>query len=129
MRIAIPSDKPGGMDAQRSEHFGHCDLFTILDIDDNNEVTDVTILNNNDHEAGGCMVPVVLIAEAKADAIVVGGIGARPMNGFVEKGITVYFSPLAASKTVKDIVESYKNNSLVKMHSDQVCKGSGDCHH
>ncbi len=32
MRIGIPSDRPGGLDAGVSAHFGHCDLFTAVEI-------------------------------------------------------------------------------------------------
>ena len=38
--VAVPSCAPGGIDAQISEHFGHCDLFTLVEID-NAEVTSV----------------------------------------------------------------------------------------
>ena len=30
-RIAIPSVNNGGLDGQRSGHFGHCDVFTLVD--------------------------------------------------------------------------------------------------
>ena len=31
-RIAIPSIEAGGLDGQRSGHFGHCDVFTLVDV-------------------------------------------------------------------------------------------------
>lgn len=31
-RIAIPSEGKGGLDGIRSGHFGHCDVFTIVDV-------------------------------------------------------------------------------------------------
>ena len=34
MRIAVPTDAPGGLDGKRSDHFGHCDVFTLVDIVD-----------------------------------------------------------------------------------------------
>lgn len=33
VKIAIPSDQPGGLEARVSEHFGHCDLYTIVEVD------------------------------------------------------------------------------------------------
>ncbi|MCP4680705.1 MAG: dinitrogenase iron-molybdenum cofactor biosynthesis protein, partial [Desulfobacterales bacterium] len=33
-RIAIPSVETGGLDGQRSGHFGHCDAFTLVDVED-----------------------------------------------------------------------------------------------
>jgi len=41
-RIAIPSEGKGGLDGQRSEHFGHCDAFTLVDVE-NGEISKVTM--------------------------------------------------------------------------------------
>ena len=55
--VAIPSDQPGGLFAQVSQHFGHCDLYTLVEIT-NGEVSKVSTLPNMPHEHGGCMAPV-----------------------------------------------------------------------
>ena len=34
LRLAIPSDLPGGLDAPRSGHFGRSPSFTIVDVVD-----------------------------------------------------------------------------------------------
>ena len=34
MKLAVPSMGEGGLEAERSGHFGHCDCFTIVDIVD-----------------------------------------------------------------------------------------------
>ena len=34
MKVAIPTMGQGGMDCERSGHFGHCDCFTVVDIQD-----------------------------------------------------------------------------------------------
>ncbi|MFT5699603.1 MAG: putative Fe-Mo cluster-binding NifX family protein [Desulforhopalus sp.] len=129
MRIAIPSNKPGGLEAGRSDHFGHCDIFTIVDLGENKEVKEVSTIANGDHEAGGCMTPVKVLQEAGAEAILVGGMGARPMQGFAGVGIDVYFADKNSMKTVGEVVTKFTEGQLPVMHSDQVCKGSGNCHH
>ncbi len=129
MRIAIPTNSPGGLDADRSEHFGHCDIFTMVDIDEKKEIIDVSIIKNGDHEAGGCMVPVKILQDAGAEAIIVGGMGARPMRGFTDAGIAVYFADRSSMKTVQQVVRGLTADQLPIMHADQVCKGSGNCHH
>lgn len=129
MRIAIPTNSPGGLQAQRSDHFGHCDIFTLVDIDDKQQIKDVTIIKNGDHEVGGCLVPVKILQDAGAEAIIVGGMGARPMRGFADVGITVYFADRGRLTTVQDVVDGLTTNALPVMHADQVCKGSGNCHH
>lgn len=88
MKLAVPSVGEGGLDAQRSAHFGHADCFTILTIENGAVALDGTIANPP-HEEGGCMRPVGILADAGIDAIVAVGMGMRPMQGFAAAGITV----------------------------------------
>ena len=88
LRIAIPSELPGGLDAQRSGHFGRCDCFTLVDVVDG-KVGEVEVLQNAPHVEGGCMAPVLVLAEHNVNAIVVDGIGGRPLMGFNQVGIAV----------------------------------------
>ncbi len=129
MRIAVPSNQPGGLAAERSDHFGHCDLFTVIDLDDHKQVSEVSTVANGDHEAGGCLVPVQLLHNASVQAIIVGGMGARPLQGFAEVGITVHFADHVAMKTVAEAVAGFAADRLPIMHPSQACKGAGSCHH
>ena len=88
-RIAVPSNGAGGLDGTRAGHFGHCDVFTFIDVE-NGEIKNVSVLQNEEHVQGGCMVPVNLLADNKVNALVVGGIGMRPLMGFKHVGIDVY---------------------------------------
>ena len=45
---------------------------------------------NAPHTEGGCMAPVLVLAEHNVDAIVVDGIGGRPLMGFNQVGIAVH---------------------------------------
>jgi predicted DNA-binding protein (UPF0251 family)/predicted Fe-Mo cluster-binding NifX family protein len=89
IRIAIPSEAPGGLEARRSGHFGRCECFTMVDVTDGT-VGEVAILDNAPHTEGGCLGPVTLLAEHNVDAIVVDGIGGRPLMGFNQVGIAVH---------------------------------------
>jgi predicted Fe-Mo cluster-binding NifX family protein len=129
MRVAIPTNAPGGLEAGRSGHFGHCDVFTVIDVSPDNAVADVTTIENIAHEAGGCMAPVNLLKEAGVEAIVVGGLGKRPMQGFSEAGISVYYADQEIVPDVKSVFENLVAKKLVVMHPEQVCKGSGNCRH
>lgn len=129
MRVAVPSNNPGGLEAERSDHFGHCDVFTLIEFTEDNSVGAVTTIVNGDHQAGGCMVPVSVLQKAGAQAIIVGGIGARPMRGFADAGIHVYFADRGSMQTVSDVIGGYAAGKLPLMHADQACKGSGNCHH
>jgi predicted Fe-Mo cluster-binding NifX family protein len=117
---------PGGLEAGRSGHFGHCDVFTVIEISPDNAVV---MIENSGHEAGGCMAPASLLKDAGVEAIVVAGLGRRPMLGFNEAGISVYYADQDNVPDVKSVFENLVANKLVVMHPEQVCKGSGDYHH
>ena len=121
-RIAIPSNGEGGLDGARSGHFGHCDVFTFVDVE-NGEIKEVSTLKNQEHVQGGCMVPVNLLAEHKVNALIVGGIGMRPLMGFKQVGIEVYHDEQRPE--IKPVVEDLIAGKLPAIRQDQVCGGGG----
>ncbi|MBF0202864.1 MAG: NifB/NifX family molybdenum-iron cluster-binding protein [Desulfamplus sp.] len=121
-RVAIPSEKDGGLDGIRSGHFGHCDVFTLVDVE-NGEIRNVSILQNREHVQGGCMVPVNLLSENKVNALVVGGIGMRPLMGFRQAGINVYHDAVRAE--IRPVVEDLIAGKLPLISDNQVCGGGG----
>ena len=88
-RVAVPSELPGGLEARRSGHFGRCECFTVVDLVDG-EISAVATLENAPHVDGGCMTPVIALAHHGVNAIVVDGIGGRPLQGFNQVGIAVH---------------------------------------
>ncbi|MCD6297520.1 MAG: NifB/NifX family molybdenum-iron cluster-binding protein [Deltaproteobacteria bacterium] len=121
-RIAIPSMGPGGLDGQRSGHFGHCDVFTMVDIE-NGEIKEVSTVPNESHVQGGCMVPVNLLAGHSVKALIVGGIGMRPLMGFKQVGIDVYYDETRPD--IRPVVEDLIAGKLPAIGDDQVCGGGG----
>ena len=121
-RIAVPSNGNGGLDATRSGHFGHCDVFTFIDVEDG-EIKKVSTIQNQEHVQGGCMVPVNFLAEQKVNALIVGGIGMRPLMGFRQVGIEVYHD--AERAEIRPVVEDLIAGSLPQIADDQVCGGGG----
>ncbi len=119
--IAIPSMGNGGMDGQRAGHFGHCDVFTLVDVEDG-AVKEVRTINNKEHVQGGCMVPVNLLAEHRVNALVVGGIGMRPLMGFRQVGIEVYHD--GQRPEIRPVVEDLIAGTLPQIEDDQVCGGA-----
>lgn len=128
LRIAVPSTAPGGLSAKRSEHFGHCDLFTLVDIADGS-VTGTQTVNNIAHGAGGCVKPVKLLRENNVHTIVVSGMGHKPLQRFAEAGIKVLFAPRNYSDDVQSLVDGVLKNDFSSMDEKQACKGQGKCHH
>jgi len=119
-RIAIPSIGSGGMDGQRSGHFGHCDVFTFVDVEDG-EIKRVSTIPNQSHVQGGCMVPVNLLSENNVTALIVGGIGMRPLMGFRQAGIAVYHDEIRPE--IKPVVEDLIAGNLNLIGDEQVCGG------
>lgn len=91
IKLAVPTMGEAGLSAERAGHFGHCDRFTIVTIEDGAVAEGTSVVENPPHEAGGCLRPVGLLADAGMDAIVAAGMGGRPLMGFNQAGITVYF--------------------------------------
>jgi predicted Fe-Mo cluster-binding NifX family protein len=121
-RIAVPSMEAGGLDGHRSGHFGHCDVFTFIDVK-NGEIEKVSMIPNQAHVQGGCMVPVNLLAQHNVNALIVGGIGMRPLMGFKQAGIEVYYD--ATRPEIGLVVEDLIAGKLPRISDDQVCGGGG----
>ncbi len=121
-RIAIPSTGPGGLDGERSGHFGHCDVFTFVDVE-GGEITQVTTIPNQSHVQGGCMVPVNLLASHNVKALIVGGIGMRPLMGFKQVGVDVYHDETRPQ--IRPVVEDLIEGKLPMISDNQVCGGGG----
>jgi predicted Fe-Mo cluster-binding NifX family protein len=124
-RIAIPSIADGGLEGKRAGHFGHCDTFTLVDVRDG-AIETVSTLANQTHVQGGCMVPVNLLANNQVNALIVGGIGMRPLMGFRQVGIDVYHDDQRPD--IKSVVEDLIAGKLPMIQDNQICGGGGGAH-
>ena len=122
-RIAVPSNGEGGLEGTRAGHFGHCDVFTLIDVE-NGEINKVSTLKNEEHVQGGCMVPVNLLASHNVDVLIVGGIGMRPLAGFKQVGIHVYHDDQRAD--INPVVEDMIAGKLNEIKENQVCGGGNN---
>lgn len=118
MKLAVPTMGKAGLDAQRAGHFGHCDCFTVVEIEDG-EVKGAFEVANPPHEEGGCLRPVNLLAGEGVDAIVAAGMGMRPLLGFNQAGITVYFDNMRP--VVGDAARAVAAGEAPVMQADQAC--------
>ena len=89
--LAIPSALPGGLEAGMGMHFGHCDIYTIVQIEDG-VIKSVGTLPNVPHQQGGCLAPVQHLASHGVTALLAGGMGMRPLMGFQQAGVSVYYA-------------------------------------
>jgi predicted Fe-Mo cluster-binding NifX family protein len=120
MVLAIPSMGEGGLEGERSGHFGHCDCFTLVDIVDG-AIAGVRVVDNPPHEEGGCIRPVNLLASHGVQALIVAGMGARPLAGFDAAGITVFYED--ATPQIGEAVQLVLDGNVMIMDASHVCGG------
>lgn len=120
MMLAVPTEGAGGLECERSGHFGRCDCFTLVEIADG-AVVGVRVIDNPPHVEGGCLRPVELLASNGVNALVVAGIGGRPLAGFNDAGITVYFDN--GRPVVGDVVDALLAGAIEVIDPSYVCGG------
>jgi predicted Fe-Mo cluster-binding NifX family protein len=120
--IAIPSTNPGGLDALLGAHFGHCDLYTLVTAE-NGEVSDVKVIPNVPHQQGGCMAPVQHLSNNGVTQLIAGGMGLRPLMGFNQVGIQVFFG--GGAQTVGEAVQAMLAGKLPEFKQEHTCGGGG----
>jgi len=114
-RIAIPTAGGGGLMARVDPHFGRCQCFTIVELNDG-QAGKILLLDNPPHQ--DCLQPVQLLADHGVSTLVVSGIGMRPLAGFMQSGITVY---AGNAETVGELVQQFTNGQLRRFDTSQVC--------
>ena len=104
MKIAIPTN--GG---KLCQHFGHCEVFTFIDIDENKkEVMNKTEITPPTH------VPGILppwVAEQGATIVLAGGMGGNAQGLFAQQGIKVVVG--CPDEAPEKLVLDYLNGTLV----------------
>jgi len=120
LRIAVPTEGSGGLDAQRSAHFGHADSFTLVEIADGQIVGGGT-LTNPSHTQGGCGATVMLLASAGVGTAIVVGMGGGPLSAMNANGMTPMFDD--QSPTPRAAVEAFLGGRLVPFGAGNTCSG------
>ena len=123
MRVCVPSFLPGGLDAPVSEHFGHCEVFTVVDVEDGKIVKAWPISNDDEGQEHTCALPVQRVAGEGVEHMIVGGIGQGPLTVFSQFNINVYSG---AAGTVEETVKRFIAGTLADTDSKSVCQGG--CH-
>ena len=118
--IAIPSALPGGLDAGMGMHFGHCEIYTIAEVEDG-KVDSVRTLPPIPHQQGGCLAPVNYLAGEGVNVLLAGGMGMRPLMGFNQAGVEVYYA--GNFPTVGHSVQAFIEGKLPAFTPEHSCGG------
>ena len=114
MKIALPA-RNGHVD----EHFGHCEAFAILTLDENKKIVDEELLTPP--PGCGCKSNIVsILADMGVSMFIAGNIGQGAVNKIEEAGISVL---RGASGEVHAVVQEWIGGSL-KTNND-VCTAHG----
>jgi predicted Fe-Mo cluster-binding NifX family protein len=115
IRVAIPCLGEASPSSQVSPHFGRCDSYAIITVQDG-KVESVESLSNSTHT--DCSSPVRMLAERGVQLMLVAGMGMRPYMSFRQQGIEVNYG---ISGTVEEALRSYINNETIPMTEDTLC--------
>lgn len=120
VRIAIPSTLPGGLDAGVGAHFGHCEVYTLVDIRQG-QIAETSTLPSVPHQQGGCLAPVNHLAGHGVGILIAGGMGLRPLLGFRQVGIEVFRG--TEHPTVGAAVQALLEGGLQPFPRELTCGG------
>jgi predicted Fe-Mo cluster-binding NifX family protein len=120
-RIAVPSMTDEGIGADVCAHFGSCEYFTVVEMA-NGEIKSVSVLSNVSPDGEhNCAAPAELLQKSGVDAVLVSGIGGRPLLSLTGKGIRVFGG---AFGRVSDAIQDYSAGALEELNN-----GTCNCSH
>jgi predicted Fe-Mo cluster-binding NifX family protein len=119
LRVAVPSDEPGGLDAARSGHFGRSPCFTIVDIIDDVVVNVLVVANDRHGHGDDWVTPVLTLGENFVDVVIVAGIDRRPLLNCLQAGMRI----LAGEDRpdVRSVIQAFIDAELVPVGQDATC--------
>jgi predicted Fe-Mo cluster-binding NifX family protein len=92
-----------------AQHFGRAPYYTIVDLDENNQIAGIkTELNKGEH-VGGSGHPHEHLIGLKLNVFIVRGMGPGCLNSLQDAGVAVL---QATGTTVKEITEQFREGKL-----------------
>lgn len=120
-KIAIPSMTDIGLDSDICFHYGSCEYFTIVDVSNTDIKSVETISNFSPEGEHNCAAPSIILKSHNVDAVLVAGIGGRPLMSLAQNNIKVF---AGITGTVSNAVEDYNNGSLQELSMNGTCNCS-----
>jgi predicted Fe-Mo cluster-binding NifX family protein len=120
-KIAIPSMNESGLESDVCFHYGSCEYFTIVDVSDKNIESVKTISNLSPEIEHNCAAPSKILESHNVNAVLVAGIGGRPLMSLAEKNIKVF---AGITGKVSNAVDDYNNGLLQELSMNGTCNCS-----
>ncbi len=103
-RFAIPT-----YDGVLTAHFGHCEKFAFIDVDDNGKIIKEEFVTPPEHQPG--LFPKWVGQDMKANTVLAGGMGQMAQNLFHQNGVEV-IAGVEPNRKPAEVVKSYLENNL-----------------
>ncbi|RXA16831.1 hypothetical protein EQO05_13515 [Methanosarcina sp. MSH10X1] len=110
-----------GLESDVCFHFGSCEYFTIVDIQEKTIAGVKAISNLSPDGEHNCTAPSIILKSHNVDTVLVSGIGGRPLISLVEKEIKVF---AGATGKVSDAVQDYNSGLLQQLSTNGTCSCS-----
>jgi predicted Fe-Mo cluster-binding NifX family protein len=120
-KVIVPTEDQQGLNAPLAEHFGRAPYYTIVELDENDEVSNVKTVPNVGEHAGGTGFSHDNILKYKPTALIVYGMGPRGLTTFQDAEVAVL---KANANTVSEVISAYKNDAL-----PELTEGCEHAHH
>lgn len=120
-KIAIPSMNESGLESDVCFHYGSCEYFTIVDVSDKNIESVKTISNLSPEVEHNCAAPSKILESHNVNAVLVAGIGGRPLMSLAEKNIKVF---AGIKGKVSNAIDDYNNGLLQELSMNGTCNCS-----
>lgn len=114
--VAIPSQDPNGLSAERSEHFGRAPYFVVAETAAGGLISVRTIENPTSEAAAHARVTGAL-AKAGVTDVLVADIGSGMRGSLGAAGVRIWHD--SSSATVRQSLEAFVSGSLDPLGDDE----------
>lgn len=123
--VAVPAALEGGLDAERSPHFGRAPAFVLVEIV-GGEIGKARVLVNPPHEIAGHGYAATTLAGEGVTEVVTSGIGEGMRSRIEGAGIVIWYE--ANATTVRGAIEALLGGGVRLLGDDDVHAGTGRGH-
>lgn len=113
--VAVPSQEPDGLSAQRSEHFGRAPYFVVAETAAGGLISVRTIENPANEKSPHAQV-IAALAKAGVTDVLVAGIGEGMRGRLGAAGVRIWHD--GSSATVRQSLEAFVSGSLDPLGDD-----------
>jgi predicted Fe-Mo cluster-binding NifX family protein len=126
MRLCIPTDTDGGLEAPVSAHFGSAPYFTL--VDGESGAVEV-VVNRMAHRAPGTCEAARSLPDHAVGAVLCFGVGRRALAALRHLGIGVYVTEAGRAGAAADAFRAGRLRALDPAEACGGGRGMGSGHH